>query len=550
MTQRTKNDLDIKSKSSSDHRHGIKSVPLYLVMSGIGVAVLVLALIWAASYGWYHINVSIKLAISVIMLLLSQAAVGTILFQDRQGTLLSEGIGIVHCAITFITVALVQQAFYTGWNVPMYLWNCSILILPAIYLLRSIGVLTWYYVASLAWSSMAGAVNVPGGIAVIWLMLLLTVPFYGVLVRQNDEFRLSVFSWIATISVFGAFGFTVRTAGYVPFHMLSTLAVVILFTGYSIDIRKAWGVPFRWFGRLAAAGALLYSCMGSSWIKIVQGNDTHWLSVIITGLLFASMAIIYVKWLKKKLWTPTLYALIPILLALESLFVHNGAQPLTAILLSVIYIIFMASFEIGQGLRNGNFRHSAWGIVIFFGLIASFLSDYQISPVVPVVAILLLALIFWKCRSYLQKRKTTLLQKGRRARQHVGRTVTAVRSGQAAAPVPEEKPAEPMPEWMQPQRREERFTPQAAPAPKPKAASTVVPKPAVTSHFVPPVFHEPAQMPTVQPESRPRTREAVRPAAPPKPAPQTSSPWSNMPERPKREKHFSHSPWSQEGDKK
>ena len=88
------------------------------------------------------------------------------------------------------------------------------------------------------------------------------------------------------------------------------------------------------------------------------------------------------------------------------------------------------------------------------------------------------------------------------------------------------------------------------PAPKPKAASTVVPKPAVTSHFVPPVFHEPAQMPTVQPESRPRTREAVRPAAPPKPAPQTSSPWSNMPERPKREKHFSHSPWSQEGDKK
>ena len=82
----------------------------------------------------------------------------------------------------------------------------------------------------------------------MWILLVLLVPFYGLLQRHNDEIRLSVYSWTLTITVFAAFGLAALDAEYIPFLLLATLATAIMLTGYSIDIRKAWGVPFRWFG--------------------------------------------------------------------------------------------------------------------------------------------------------------------------------------------------------------------------------------------------------------------------------------------------------------
>ena len=517
----------------------ITSLPIYLIISVIGLAVLALALIWAAAYGWYHINVSIKLALAVIMLVFSQASVGMILLQERQGTPLSEGIGLIHCAIMFISLALVEQAFYIGWDIDSYILTGMLLILPAAYLLRSIGVIIWYYAASLCWAGVGETINVPGGMGLIWVLIALTIPFYVYLVREKNDFRLVVFSWIVTIVVFGAFGFSVRTAGYIPFLMLSTLAAVMLLTGYSIDIHKAWGIPFRWLGRLAAAGALIFSCMTSSWLKIVQGNEAHLLSDFITAALFIFMIVIYVKWLKKRFWAATVYSLIPILLAVESLFVHNGLQPSTAIVISAVALILLGIFEIGHGFQHNNSQHIKWGLLLFFALVTVLLSDYQISPVVPLIGILVFGFLAWKSTQILRRHNIAAIQKARKAKrqaqQHTGTSVHAADRPNVPPVPPAAKKSEGMPSWMDDQSI-------TAPAP------TVVKKPVRESLFVPPVFHEPDEMPIVQ------ANKVHTPKTTNKPTRDaghiTSSPWSDLPERPKREKHFTKSPWATEGDDK
>ena len=44
-----------------------------------------------------------------------------------------------HCGAVFASVALMGQAFYTGWDFSGYLLICTLLLLPAIYLLHSLG---------------------------------------------------------------------------------------------------------------------------------------------------------------------------------------------------------------------------------------------------------------------------------------------------------------------------------------------------------------------------------------------------------------------------
>ena len=90
-----------------------------------------------------------------------------------------------------------------------------------------------------------------------------------------------------TMTVFAAFGLSARATDYIPFLLLGSLAVTIMLIGYSIDIHQSWGVPFRWFGRFAAAGSLLISCLPAAWDGIARVHEFHWVTALVTLVLFA-----------------------------------------------------------------------------------------------------------------------------------------------------------------------------------------------------------------------------------------------------------------------
>lgn len=549
----------------SCRRQGVTGWPalVYTALAIVTCSILGVALIWGAAYVWYHISVALRMALAVVLLVLSQSGVALALFQNRQGTLLGEGVALAQCVAVFVSIAMAGQTFYLGWDTPAYIFTCAVLSLPAAYLLRAVGAVVVYCLAVLVWAALGGYINAPGGAAFFWLFVVLPLPMYRLLVQQKDEVRLSVFSWTVTVTVFAAFGLATRNAAYIPFLLLSALAAVIMLTGYSIDIRKSWGVPFRWFGRFAAAASLLISCMPVSWYGVADIQGFHWTTMTILFLLFLLIIALLARGVKTRLWGPVIYSFIPFILLGETLIVRSGLYSSVPLIISAAYMIFLGFYEIMQGVKGGHVNHTRFGTVMLACLMLVFVFATTFSPVVPLVVMAILGLIFFQRRRTASSRKSAELRAARRSRvKHTAATVRretgeAKPDGGESAPVfesPQEAKdaaadADTLAEWM----KDIHLPPLEDLTPEPadtgyRPAGTVTPKEAPQSQFVPPVFRSPdaIALPTMKEEGRTRKK-----ADEPRPAERiTSSPWQSMAGPAKREKHFSRSPWSQEGDTK
>ncbi len=544
-------------RTSNDQNIGIS---LYSILAVIGFSIVGIALIWGAAHIWYEISTVIRTVIAVLLLILSQLGVGMAMFQERQGTLLGEAVAVVHSMIVFVVMAMAEQTFYIGWDTADYIAASAVLILPSVYLLRSVGSLAFYCLSVLVWAAVGGPLNAVGGMAFLWLMIILPLPFYLVLGQSHDEIRLSIFSWMMTVTVFAAFGLAAQDTDYIPFLMMAALAVAIMLTGYSIDIRKAWGVPFRWFGRFVAAASLLISCMPFSWHGVADIQGFHWTTTSITVLLFLAIAALMIKGVKKRLWGPAVYTGIPVVLACETILVRNGLYSSVPLIVSSLYMLFLGFYETLQGFNSHRMNHTKFGILILASLVLSFLIGTSFSPLVPVVAIIVLVLVIVQLRRTSSSRKAAALRSERRSHlKHASATVrgdmrkrhqeeTARNMPQDESPLETKDAAEDadtLAEWMKhihmPEPDKASYTPPQ------NESDTVIPKEKPQSLFVAPVFHDPDEMalptapqPRVHPRDIPQVKKEVKPMA---------SPWQSSSQTPaKRERHFSRSPWAKEGE--
>lgn len=196
-----------KSYGRDEQRKSLlTTLPLYALLAVIGLAAAGIALIWGVSQFWYYVSITVRMGLACVLLLITQIGVGAAMFQERQGSLVAEGVALVHCLGIFAVLAMAEQSFYIGWDVTAYVAVCALLCLPVVYLLRSLAALVVYDLSLLYWTAAGGPMNTPGGMVLLWVLLLLAVPFYNTLITMRDERRLSGFSWLMTMTVFAAFG--------------------------------------------------------------------------------------------------------------------------------------------------------------------------------------------------------------------------------------------------------------------------------------------------------------------------------------------------------
>lgn len=556
-------------------------LPLYAFLSALGFAAVVMAVIWGLSQLWYYVSVPVRMTLASVLLLLTQAGVALAMFQKRQGSVAAEGIALIHCLGVFVVLAMAEQTFYIGWDAASYVIACAILCLPVVYFLCSVAALVVYDLSLLYWTASGGPVNTFGGMGLLWLLLLLAVPFYNTLINLRDERRLSVFSWVMTITVFIAFVLAARTTEYIPFLILGSLAVTIMLVGYSIDIHQSWGVPFRWFGRFAAVGSLLISCLPFAWDGIAQVQNFHWTSDLVTVLLFVSMAGMMAKTVKKRLWSPALYVVIPVILAFETILVRSALYSSIPLILSSLYIVVIGVYETAQGFKPDHQAHLRFGIVIIISVVLAFVFGTHFSPLAPILAIIVLALIVFQFRRMQKDKKSAAQRASRRAR--LRHSAARVRNDDALAveTASEEKaPEEELPVWYSPEESEKDETVEAwmkdvripspselgldesgisassdtdsakaGPVPAKTANSPMVftlsmPAESTGNDFVPPrqAIRETTEVVPQQMAVSPEKAKEKTPAV-------TESPWSHMKPEPKRKKHFTQSPWSHQGGK-
>jgi hypothetical protein len=550
----------------ADTRGRARFFSLYIILAVIGISVAGIAVIWGAAFTWYHIPIWAKMTIALVILCISQVGVGTAMFQERQGTWIGEGVAVVHGAAVFISVTLLETTFYTGSSSYFYMLVCALLMLPGSYLLRSAASIIAYVCVVLYWAAMTGVSYSLGGCIMMWILLALAGPFYMLLRDHHDEVRLAIFSWAGTVAVFLAFGIAAGEAQYIPFLLFSALAGVVLLTGYAIDTRKAWGIPFRWLGRLASTGALLVSCMPAAWDSVISVAGFQWMNIAVLFLLLFFGIAIYVKALKRKLWSPVLYALIPLLIGAETVLVRNGINFFVPVIISSVYIFFLGVFEVFQGVRFDKTHHLRWGLAIFIFIGAAALVGSHVSLFAMVVLLVVICAAVWQFQRFFHKKKVSFFQQARQKR-HTKKdhTVTSVRQGinkkkknhhvdptykmKTAGTM--EKQQEVLPGWMTDAVSRE----SAAALPH---TETVSPKEPAVSTFVAPVFHGPDQIPLpdkkvfaeIKKEAKEnKMKQTKKRSESVKIKPVTSSPWGT-PVPVKRKKQFTQSPWSKEGESK
>lgn len=541
------------------------AMPVYGLLAIVACSLAGMGLIWGAAYTWYHVSMAVRMGLAVMLLLFSQVSIGLAMFQQREGSLLGEGVGLAHCLTVFAALAMTEQTFYVGWYTTTYIAVCALLILPAAYLLRSIGTVLVYELAVLVWAALGGPMYTPGGIAGLWLLIVLITPYYYTALQQGNEWRLSVFSWSMTITVFAAFALMTQNAAYIPFLLLSALAVAIMLTGYSIDIRKSWGVPFRWFGRFAAAASLLISCMPAAWDGIAAIQGFHWSTTAITVGFMVLIVALLAKGVKKRLWGPVIYAVIPFMVGAETVLVRSGLYSSVPLILSSAYLLFLGFYETMQGIKGSNrISHLRFGILLLVSLIASFVVGTSFSPLVPVLAIVILTLVIVQFRRTSESRKAAAVRAARRARmKHTAATVRQDSPSQpeSSSDVPQAadpigihdaaSDADTLSEWM---RQLHVPSPDAITVPvqeqqESRPAQGIHLHETAHSAFVPPVFHSPDDMPL--PSAATWAKQKKEPAkAPSQSGHTTTSPWQSMAAPAKREKRFSRSPWAKEGESK
>ena len=555
----------------------LTTLPLYAFLSALGFAAVVMAVIWGLSQLWYYVSVPARMTLAGVLLLVTQAGVGLAMFQKRQGSAAAEGIALIHCLGIFVVLAMAEQTFYIGWDAASYVITCAVLCLPVVYFLCSVAALVVYDLSLLYWTASGGPVNTFGGMGLLWLLLLLAVPFYNTLIGLRDERRLSVFSWVMTITVFIAFGLAAQTTEYIPFLLLGSLAVTIMLVGYSIDIHQSWGVPFRWFGRVAAVGSLLISCLPFAWDGIAQVQNFHWTTDFVTVLLFVFMAGMMAKTVKKRLWSPALYVVIPVILAFETILVRSALYSSIPLILSSLYIVVLGVYETAQGFKPDHQAHLKFGIVIFVSVVLAFVFGTHFSPLAPILAIIVLALIVFQFRRMQKDKKTAAQRASRRAK--LRHSAARVRNDDALA-AEEQAPEEELPVWYSPEENkpdetvEEWMKDVRIPSPaelglgesgieassdtnSSKAGSVpanTTDSPMVFTLSVPAESTEKDFVPTRQviretTEAVPQQMAVSQEKAKEKSPAVTESPWSHMKPEPKRKKHFTQSPWSHQGGK-
>ena len=555
------------------HASGLSSrrfaTPLYILCAVVGLAMLGVALIWATAYGWYHVDLSIRMAVSVLLLILSEGAVGTAVFQEKQGTLIGEIVALFHCGAVFASVALMGQAFYTGWDFSGYLLICTLLLLPAIYLLHSLAASAWYFLAAFVWAVQPGAVNAWGGTGFIWIFLVCAVPFYLLLMQRKDEKKLELFSGMTILSVYAAFWLTIGQARFIPLLLFSALAVVTMLVGSSINPRVLWGNSFRCLGRGAAALTVVAASLPTPWEDMIHLETIHWAGWMAAVILFVLMGVLYARGLKKHLWSPTVYMLIPLFLALCTFMARSGVRASLPASLSTVFLLGLGVFEIAKGLRDQNVRFVDWGLVLFFCFGAVHIANTAISQLTGILAVAVLAGFIWIINQKLKQRQKAALWAARKNGHHREyRTVMSVRKAsnhqeKTSSPIvsPAEDQPEEIPEWMKSlkipaphvpvhHREDKKAEESERTLHKAEQAATVIPKPVLPPAFMPaPVFHMPEEHPVqVQQNHRPVKQEEQRQNDSWKRS--NSSPWASMPAQEKRERHFTRSPWAKEGEHK
>lgn len=411
-----------------------------LAMICIAIGILLLA-----SSQWYEIARDTRLGWLLGLTALSLLGIAGTMALRPTSTALREAVGAFH-AIMLPGAFWLADSMYTVncFNEWQSVIGAAVLLLPMVYLLRSVVAASVYVLLAASFCATVGAEQVWFGKQLVWILLAAAAPYFYLLYKDGSRGKeMLLFGWSYGAAVYGAYFGTLLDVSVVSLAFFAVMATLTLYVGLLPGRHSVWGIPFRWIGGAAFVGTMLLATMRAMWVDIGQETPTVWPMVMLLLVLFATGA---VWWSTPARRSPllTAIALFPVLVLLGTIAaVFQWGYTFIAVVMMAYYLA-ATGWMLWQGIGRRSLGQTDIGLVMAGLFILARLADSQFTDYERGIAFVVIGLAVLAAhlvlKMRLSRRDRSMRREVRSARRRVGGQGKPAKTVRREVATPDERP--------------------------------------------------------------------------------------------------------------
>lgn len=375
------------------------------IFSALGAALIGAGIILLLAHNWQDLGRPIRCAIAMGPLLLSQGLTIWMLLNRRDDLAWREGLAAFNALAVGASIALVGQTYHIPGDTGDFLLTWSLLVLPILYVARSLFACAFYWALINAWSGYEQFHA--GQAALFWVLLGISLPYY---VMEGRRGLLS--ARFATLSTALAFCLLVSD-GIVLEHAIPGLWILV----YSAMLAVFYLCGCFWFRNATDDASRPFAVIGSLGIPILafaftwEGawNEVGWsyyrhgmrynawtssLDIVIAAAWMIAAVALLVSVFRRRELPRLIYGSFPILASVGYGITAWTDREGIAMILFNLYVLLLGVATLAGGIRSGRLAVVNGGMVILTALLVARFFDTDIGFVVRGVAFILIGIGF------------------------------------------------------------------------------------------------------------------------------------------------------------
>lgn len=379
-----------KNKSNNTSR-------LITAFSVLGALLVGLGIILIIAHNWDNLSRNMKVILSFIPLIIGQIACFYALFKKNTNVAWREASAVFLFLSIGASISLISQIYHIPGNLSSFVFTWMVLVLPIIYLLRSVSTTLLYIIGFTYFAASTSYFNYPSELRThyYWLFLISVLPFYFNYLKNNKSSNFNLFlNWFLVISISIGFGIITNKAEELMFIAYICLMSLFYFIG-QINLFKNESLgknAWKLIGGLGIMFILFIASFKAFWMEL---RFDHLFGLEMIAILFLTATNIY--FLVKKYSVESYKNLKP----LEVVFVvfmlvsllYNQAF-FAAVLINLL-VFSIGVYTIWKGANQESLVKLNFGLLIIGILIACRFFDTDISFVLRGVMFVLIGFGFF-----------------------------------------------------------------------------------------------------------------------------------------------------------
>ncbi|WP_187260837.1 DUF2157 domain-containing protein [Pontibacter beigongshangensis] len=382
-----------------------------LLVSGILGALLIgLGIILIIAHNWDDLNRSAKTALAFLPLLIGQLLGGYTLLKKQASVVWREAAATFLFLSVGATISLVSQVYHIPGNLSSFLLTWMLLGLPLVYILAS-SFASLFYLAGITYYAVETGYGYQWAgrdAYLFWLLLLLALPHYLRLVRNNVAGNFTVFHhWLVPLSVLIAMGTVAGSAGellFVAYMSLLGIYCIIGSTG-SFKTLRFRNNGYLFMGIIGTLGILLTLTFRVFWEEIAREKLLSFSPEMMASLLLGSLALLllFLKWQR---YTFKAISLMEYLfLIFIPIFSIGSYSAILATVLVNLLVLGIGLLTVRAGATKNDLGLLNAGLLIIAALIISRFFDTNISFVLRGLLFVLVGIGFFLANFWMLKKR-------------------------------------------------------------------------------------------------------------------------------------------------